>query len=157
MKVTLLVVGKTDSRGLNALIAEYVGRVSHFVPFEMTCIPDLKSTRSLSEAQQKIQEGRLITTYLQRGDYVVLLDENGTERTSRDFAVYLDRLFSMGGHRLVFVVGGPYGFSDEVYGRANAKMSLSKMTFSHQMVRLLFVEQLYRGLAILNHIPYHHD
>lgn len=157
MKILFLVVGKTDSKDLNALISEYVDRIGHFVPFEMVCIQDLKSTKSLSTDLQKEKEGKLIASHIQRGDYVILLDENGKERSSREFSAYLDRLFSMGSRRLVFIVGGPYGFSDEVYGLSDAKVSLSRMTFSHQMVRLLFVEQLYRGLTILNHIPYHHD
>lgn len=157
MKILFLVIGKTDSREMASLISEYIGRISHFVSFEMTCIQDLKSTKSLSTDLQKEKEGKLIANHIQKGDYVVLLDENGKEYSSRAFSSYLDRLFVMGSRRLVFVIGGPYGFSDEVYKLSDAKVSLSKMTFSHQMVRLLFVEQFYRGLAILNHIPYHHD
>lgn len=157
MKILFLTVGKTDSRDLNSLISEYVDRIGHFVSFEMICLQDLKSTKSLSTDLQKEKEGKLIANQIQKGDYVVLLDENGKEYSSRDFSSFLDRLFAMGRRRLVFIIGGPYGFSDEIYKLSDAKVSLSKMTFSHQMVRLLFVEQFYRGLTILNHIPYHHD
>lgn len=157
MKVLFLVVGKTVDRHLATLIAEYVGRVKHYVPFGMEVVPDLKNTKSLTPEQQKEREGELLRKQLRNGDYVVLLDEGGREFRSVEFADYLQRLQASGNRRVVFVVGGPYGFSKDIYDLAGAKVSLSRLTFSHQMVRLFFVEQLYRAMTILKGEPYHHE
>ncbi len=156
MKITLLVIGKTDAKYLIEAIDEYKNRLVHYLPFEMTVLPDIKNVRNLSEAQQKEREGEQILKALQPGDYLVLLDENGREFTSVQFASYIDKKMQTVPKRLVFVIGGPYGFSEAVYRSAQEKISLSKMTFSHQMVRLIFVEQIYRAMTILNNEPYHH-
>ena len=157
MKITLLVIGKTDAKYLIEAIDEYKNRLVHYLPFEMTVLPDIKNVRNLSEAQQKEREGEQILKALQPGDYLVLLDENGREFTSVQFASYIDKKMQTVPKRLVFVIGGPYGFSQKVYGAAHEKLSLSRMTFSHQMVRLVFVEQLYRAMSILHGSPYHHE
>lgn len=157
MKIHLIVVGKTTDRHMEALIADYTQRVGHYVPFSMEVIPELKNAKSLSFEQQKDREGELILRSLGDGDWVVLLDEGGQEFRSVDFARYVDRRCASGARRLVFVVGGPYGFSKAVYDRSREKLSLSRMTFSHQMVRLFFVEQLYRAMTILRGEPYHHE
>lgn len=155
MKITLLVVGKTTDARLEALIREYQDRLKHYVPFELVVIPELKNAKSLSQEQQKQAEGELILKAVGRSQ-VVLLDEHGREYRSIEFADYLQRQMSSG-QDLTFVVGGPYGFSRQVYDRANGKISLSQMTFSHQMIRLLFVEQIYRAMTILRNEPYHHE
>ncbi len=157
MKITLLVVGRTVDSNIIAGINEYTQRVQHFSQFGIEIIPELKNARKLSEAQQKEQEGELIIKSLNSGDYVVLLDEGGKEFRSTEFASWLEHKQNISTKRLVFVVGGPYGFSQRVYSIANEKISLSRMTFSHQMIRLLFVEQLYRAYTIINHLPYHHE
>lgn len=157
MKLQFVVIGKTLDKHLDALIQEYAGRVKHYLPFEMEVIPELKNTKSLSFEQQKQREAELLQKTFREGDYVVLLDENGREFTSVEFANYLQQKQSVAARRLVFVVGGPYGFASEIYALAKEKISLSRMTFSHQMVRLFFVEQLYRGLTILRGEPYHHE
>ena len=157
MKLQFVVIGKTLDKHLDALIQEYAGRVKHYLPFEMEVIPELKNTKSLSFEQQKQREAELLQKNFREGDYVVLLDENGREFTSVEFANYLQQKQSVAARRLVFVVGGPYGFAPEIYALAKEKISLSRMTFSHQMVRLFFVEQLYRGLTILRGEPYHHE
>lgn len=157
MKIVLLVVGKNSDSRLTPAIDEYVRRLSHYADFEIKVIPELRQARSLSVTQQKELEGGSIISALQTGDRVVLLDEHGTERRSVDFASWLEKRMSSGARRMVFVVGGPYGFSDTVYKRADEKMSLSLMTFSHQMIRMIFVEQLYRAFTILHHEPYHHE
>lgn len=156
MNIELIVVGKTDSREVSALVEEYKGRIAHYTRFEITTLPDIKNTRSLSEAQQKKAEGESILRLLQTSDFVALLDERGTQPTSEEFAEWMQKRMASGCKRLVFVIGGPYGFSEEVYARANGKLSLSKMTFSHQIVRAIFAEQLYRSLTIINNEPYHH-
>ena len=156
MKILFLTIGKTDEEYVETGIKKYISRLQHYVTFEMKIIPDIKNRKTLTEEQQKKQEGDLILSSLQAGDDVVLLDENGTERGSVDFAQWLERRMASGAKRLVFIVGGPYGFNKETYDKANAKISLSKMTFSHQMVRLIFVEQLYRAFTILKGEPYHH-
>ena len=150
MKILLLVIGKTDEDYLITGIKKYVGRLGHYVSFEMKEIPDIRNRKTLSEEQQKKAESFLLLQQLQPGDHVVLLDENGTSYTSVAFAENLEKLMASGAKRIVFVIGGPYGFAQEVYDKANAKMALSAMTFSHQMVRLIFVEQLYRAFTILN-------
>lgn len=157
MKTVLLVVGKTTDKHFIASIDEYVGRINHYIPFGIEVIPELKGTKNLSEDQQKEREGELIQKTLQAGDYVVLLDEHGKERRSIEFAQWMQKKMAAGPKRLVFIVGGPYGFSPLVYGLANEKISLSQMTLSHQMIRLLFTEQIYRAMTILNNEPYHHE
>jgi 23S rRNA (pseudouridine1915-N3)-methyltransferase len=138
-------------------INEYKNRLVHYIPFEMEIIPDIKNVKNLREEQQKEKEGELILKMLQPGDYLVLLDEHGKSFTSMEFATYLERKMHVVSKRLVFVIGGPYGFSEAVYKAASEKISLSKMTFSHQMIRLIFVEQIYRAMTILNNEPYHHE
>ena len=157
MKISLVVIGKTDAAYFVDAINEYKNRLVHYIPFEMEVIPDIKNVKNLREDQQKEKEGELILKTLQPGDYLVLLDEHGKSFTSMEFATYIERKMHVVPKRLVFVIGGPYGFSQKVYQAAHEKMSLSKMTFSHQMVRLIFVEQLYRAMNILNGGPYHHE
>lgn len=156
MKTELIVVGKTADRHFQAGIDDYVGRVGHYMPFAVTVIPDLKATRSLSEEQQRQAEGEQILRMVQPGDTLVLLDEHGKEMRSTELAQWLERKRQTA-RRLLFVIGGPYGFSADVYARANEKLSLSKLTFSHQMVRLVFAEQLYRACTIIKGEPYHHE
>ena len=157
MKITLLVVGRTVDNNIIAGIKDYTQRVSHFAQFDIEVIPELKNAKKLSEAQQKEAEGELILKALQAGDRVVLLDEGGKEFRSTEFAAWIEHKQNISTKRLVFIVGGPYGFAQKVYEAAHEKLSLSKMTFSHQMIRLLFVEQLYRAYTIINHLPYHHE
>ncbi|WP_430812176.1 MULTISPECIES: 23S rRNA (pseudouridine(1915)-N(3))-methyltransferase RlmH [unclassified Carboxylicivirga] len=157
MKVVLLVIGKTDEAYLRTGIEKYEQRLKHYLPYEMQVIPDLKKTKNLSAEQQKSKEGELLINAFHAGDYLVLLDENGKDFTSVGFSKMIEKRMVAGLKRLVFVIGGPYGFSDAIYARANAKISLSKMTYSHQMVRLIFAEQLYRAMTILKNEPYHHQ
>ena len=157
MKIVLLAVGKTSTDYLIKGIEGFIKRINHYVPMELSIIPDLKSTKGLTEETQKVREGQAMIAALQSGDVVVLLDERGKEYTSREFASQIDRKMVQGIKRLVFVNGGPYGFSQEMYDRANEKISLSRMTFTHEMVRLFFVEQIYRAMTILRGEPYHHD
>jgi len=157
MKVTLLEVGKTEADYLKRGIDIYLKRISHYLPFKEVVIPALKNTANLSEEVQKQKEGALILAQLQQGDELILLDEKGTTFSSVLFAKYVEKKMTAGTRNLFFVIGGPYGFSNEVYERANGKISLSPMTFSHQMVRLIFVEQFYRAMSILNGEPYHHE
>ncbi len=157
MRIGLILVGKTVNKHFVELIDDYAGRVKHYVGFDITVIPELKNTKNLSTDQQKQQEGELILKQLQGGDHVVLLDEHGKEFRSVEFSKWVEQKMQTVSKRLVFVIGGPYGFSQDVYARANEKMSLSKMTFSHQMVRLIFVEQLYRAMTIMRGEPYHHE
>lgn len=157
MKVVLVLIGKTDEKYLDTGIKKYVDRLIHYIPFEIKIIPDIKNTKSLSEIQQKEKEGELILQQFQPGDEVILLDEGGKLMSSREFAGFMEQKLLRGLKRLVFVVGGPYGFSEQVYAQSKGKVSLSKMTFSHQMVRLIFTEQLYRAMTILKNQPYHHD
>jgi 23S rRNA (pseudouridine1915-N3)-methyltransferase len=156
MKITLLVVGKTTDTHIQALVQEYQKRLLHYVPFALTVIPELKNTKSLTVEQQKQEEGELILRNVTASMDMILLDERGKEYRSIEFADYIQKKMSSG-RDLVFVVGGPYGFSEAVYKRANGKISLSKMTFSHQMIRLFFVEQIYRAMTILRGEPYHHE
>ena len=156
MKVTLLVVGKTTDVHIETLIQEYQKRLAHYIPFALQVIPELKNTKALTAEQQKQAEGELILRATTPATYLILLDEHGKEFRSIEFADYIQKRMSSG-RDVVFVVGGPYGFSEAVYQRANGKISLSKMTFSHQMVRLFFVEQLYRAMTILRGEPYHHE
>lgn len=157
MKILLLLIGKTDASYLAEAIEEYKSRLTHYAPFELLVLPDIKNSRNMSETQQKEREGGLILKQLQPGDCLVLLDENGREFSSVQFASYMEKKMQAIPRRLVFAIGGPYGFCDEVYKAAQEKISLSRMTFSHQMVRLIFLEQLYRAFTILNNEPYHHS
>ena len=157
MNIELIVVGKTDSKEVDALVTMYSKRLSHYIRFGITYLPDLRNTKNLSEAQQKSGEGEMILAALQPSDCVVLLDEGGKEFRSVAFAEWIERKMASGLRRLIFIIGGPYGFSEAVYGRADAKISLSQMTFSHQIVRAIFAEQLYRAFTIIRHEPYHHE
>ncbi len=156
MKTELILVGKTVNKHIDACISDYADRIGHYMPFGITVIPELKNTKALSEQQQKVSEGELILKNIQPSDVVVLLDEHGKEFRSIEMAAWLEKK-QQTARRLVFVIGGPYGFSDDVYKRANEKLSLSKMTFSHQMVRMIFTEQLYRACTIIKGEPYHHE
>lgn len=157
MKTILLVVGRTVEQHFITAINDYVQRTKRYLQFEIEVIPELKNTKSLSTDIQKEKEGEVILKALQPGDVVVLLDEGGKEMRSIEFADYMKRKMNTVNKRLVFVIGGPYGFSQRVYEAAQEKLSLSRMTFSHQMVRLIFVEQIYRAMTILNNGPYHHE
>lgn len=157
MNIKLLAVGKTDDKNLQALIEEYVKRVSFYVKFDVEIIQDIKNAKNLSVIQQKEKEGSLILSKVSPSDWLILLDEKGKSFSSTQFADFLQKRMNSGIKNLFFVIGGPYGFSDEVYAKANGKISLSSMTFSHQMVRLFFIEQLYRGYTILRNEPYHHE
>lgn len=157
MTIKLLCIGKTDNKHLQALIDQYFKRLKHYCKFEFEIIPDLKKSKNLDEKLQKIKEGELILKKITPADILVLLDENGKNFDSVGFSEWIQKKLNTGMKQLVFVIGGPYGFSEEVYQRANQKIALSKMTFSHQMVRLFFVEQLYRGFTILKNEPYHHQ
>lgn len=157
MKIELIVVGKTTTPYLREGIERYVKRLSHYVPYEIRTIGDIKTTKAMTPERQKEMEGELILQQFQPGDRVVLLDERGREMTSRRFAEYIDKDMNTVSRRLLFVVGGPYGFSQKVYDRADGMLSLSQMTFSHEMIRLFFTEQVYRAMTILRGEPYHHD
>lgn len=157
MKISLLVIGKTDEDYLQKGIELFLKRIPHYLPFEMKVIPDLKNSKNLSVQQQKEKEGELLLQQLTSQDEVFLLDEQGMEASSVEFARFLEKKMIAGTKRLVMVIGGPYGFSEAIYTRANGKISLSRLTFSHQMVRLIFVEQLYRAMTILKGEPYHHQ
>ncbi|MDG1327381.1 MAG: 23S rRNA (pseudouridine(1915)-N(3))-methyltransferase RlmH [Flavobacteriaceae bacterium] len=156
MKIKLVAIGKTDSNSLQLLIDEYSKRLGFYISFSIDIIPDIKNSKNLSEAQQKVAEGKELLKKIEKSDAVVLLDENGTLYDSIKFSAFLQKKMNSGLKQLIFVIGGPYGFSEEVYKRSNGKISLSPMTFSHQMVRLFFTEQLYRGFTILRNEPYHH-
>ncbi|MGS2763260.1 23S rRNA (pseudouridine(1915)-N(3))-methyltransferase RlmH [Sinomicrobium sp. M5D2P9] len=156
MNIKLLAIGKTDNTALQSLIQDYEKRLGFYVRFSMEIIPDIRNAGKLSETQQKEKEGELILKKLQSTDILVLLDENGKQFSSVGFSEFLQKKMNSGIRQLVFVIGGPYGFSDAIYQKAQGKLSLSAMTFSHQMVRLFFTEQLYRAFTILNNEPYHH-
>lgn len=157
MNIKLIAVGKTDNPALQQLISTYEKRLSYYINFELQLLPDIKNSKSLSEEQKKIKEGELILSYVDPSHHLILLDERGKEYTSIAFADELQKKMNTGIKQLTFVIGGPYGFSQAVYQRANSKLSLSKLTFSHQMIRLFFVEQLYRAFTILRNEPYHHQ
>lgn len=157
MKITLLVTGKTEEKYLIEGIEKYLNRLKHYIGFNMIVIPDVKNTKNLSEAQQKAKEAKMMLKHINNPDTVILLDEKGKKYTSVLFSNYLNKQMIGSVQHLVFVIGGPYGFDESVYKRANGSMSLSDMTFSHQMVRLFFVEQLYRAFSILKGEPYHHE
>ena len=156
MQIKLLAIGKTDNKQLLQLIEDYTKRLGFYIKFNLEIIPDIKNSKNLSEEQQKQKEGEHILRQLNTTDVLILLDENGKSLNSVEFSNYLQKHMNSGIKQLVFVIGGPYGFSQEVYNKAKGKLSLSKMTFSHQMVRLFFIEQLYRGFTILKNEPYHH-
>lgn len=156
MKTELILVGKTNDKLYINGIKDYTERINHYMPFNISTIPALKNTKSLSEEQQKQAEGEMILKLIQPSDFVVLLDEHGAERTSMEMAIWLQKKQQVA-RRLIFVIGGPYGFSEAVYNRSDEKISLSKMTFSHQMVRLVFTEQLYRACTIIKGESYHHE
>lgn len=157
MTIKLITIGKTDNKELQSLINDYKKRLGFYIKFSIESITDLKKTKNLSEIQQKQKEGELILGKLNTSDILILLDENGKQTDSIGFSNYLQKHMNSGIKQLVFVIGGPYGFSEEVHKKANGKLSLSKMTFSHQMIRLFFIEQLYRGFTILKNEPYHHS
>ena len=157
MKGVLIVVGKTTDKRFEAITQEYIERIRHYIPFTVEVIPELKNTKGLSQDEQKKREGELIQKNLQPGDYIVLLDEHGSERSSMNFASWMQKKMAAGPKRLVFIVGGPYGFSDAIHQKGNEEISLSRMTLSHQMIRMFFVEQIYRAMTILNGEPYHHE
>lgn len=157
MNITLLCIGKTDDPHLEKLVTMYAQRLKHYVNFSLEIIPDLKKVKNLSELQQKEKEGQLILSKIKPTDFLILLDEKGKEYTSLQFADFLQKKMNSGVKTLVLLIGGPYGFSDEVYQKARGKIGLSKMTFSHQMVRLFIIEQIYRGFTILRNEPYHHQ
>ena len=156
MKITLIVIGKTDNNNLLLLMEDYTKRLGFYISFEVEVILDIKNAKSLSETLQKKMEGEEILKRTSTADVLILLDEKGKTYTSEEFSEFLQKKMNSGLKNLVFVIGGPYGFSEEIYQRANGKISLSSMTFSHQMVRLFFVEQLYRAFTILRNEPYHH-
>lgn len=157
MNIELMVVGKTDMREVESLVEMYAKRINFYCKFSITTLPDVKNTKNLSIKQQRTAEGEAILRQVTESDYVMLLDEHGEEFRSLNFAQWLQKRLNSGIRRLVLIIGGPYGFSEEVYARANGKLSLSRMTFSHQIVRAIFTEQLYRAFAILNNDPYHHE
>jgi len=157
MNIRLIAIGKTDNKALQQLMDDYMKRLSFYVKFELEIIPDLKNAKNLSEVQQKEKEGELILSKLSPTDQLILLDENGKSFGSVGFSEELQKKMNSGIKTLVYVIGGPYGFSREVYNKAQGKVSLSSMTFSHQMVRLFFIEQLYRAFTILKGEPYHHQ
>lgn len=157
MTIKLIAIGKTDNKAIVELIEEYAKRLNFYIKFEVEIIPDLKNTKSLSEVIQKQKEGELILKKVIASDELILLDERGKSYSSVDFSSYIQKKMNSGLKQLIFVIGGPYGFSEEVYARANGKISISKMTFSHQMIRPFFIEQLYRAFTILRNEPYHHE
>ena len=157
MIIKLLVVGKTDATVLEKVIEDYRRRIRFYIKFEIEIVPDLKNTKNLSQEEQKNKEGELLLKQIGENDFLILVDERGKEYTSMEFASYLQKIMNTGVKQCVFAIGGPYGFSSKVYQRANSTCSLSKMTFSHQIVRLFFAEQLYRAFTILNNEPYHHQ
>ncbi len=156
MKITLLVIGKTDKDFVIKGIEEYRKRLIHYVPFDMVIIPDVKNTKNMTEQQQKQKEGALLLSKIKSGDTLLLLDEKGKTFSSVGFSQFIEQKMINGNKNIVFVIGGPYGFSDEVYQAAQGKISLSEMTFSHQMIRMIFIEQLYRAMTIIKGEPYHH-
>ncbi len=157
MTIELIVIGKTDSKEVAALVELYARRVNFYCKFAVTTLPDVRNTKNLTAKQQRTAEGEALLRQLDDGDYTALLDERGTEYRSVEFAQWLQKRMNSGVKRLVLVIGGPYGFSEAVYARADARLSLSRMTFSHQIVRAIFAEQIYRAFTILNNEPYHHE
>lgn len=157
MDILLLTVGKTNTSYINAGIEEFKKRLKRYIPYHIECIPDIKTTKNLTPDIQKEKEGESILSHILLSDFCILLDEKGKEMTSSEFASYLQKIMLSGRKRIVFVIGGPYGFSKEIYKRADQMISMSRMTFTHEMVRLFFTEQIYRAMTILRGEPYHHD
>ncbi|MBD1430557.1 23S rRNA (pseudouridine(1915)-N(3))-methyltransferase RlmH [Sphingobacterium litopenaei] len=157
MKITLLCIGKTDDKFIQEGIDKYINRLKHYISFNIIVLPDVKNVKNLSEAQQKEKEAELFNKNIQSGDFVVLLDERGKEYRSLEFSTFIEKKMVASVQHMVFLIGGPYGFAEEIKQRANSFVSLSKMTFSHQMVRLFFVEQIYRAFTIMKGEPYHHE
>jgi len=157
MKIALLQTGKTTDRNISEVFDIYSGRIKKYSAFEVLTIPELKNTKNISVQEQKKMEGKKILQIVGSDDYIVLLDERGKEMRTVEFARWMEKMFMLPGKRIVFVIGGPWGFSDEVYERSNSKMALSKLTFPHQLVRLLFIEQLYRIFTVIKGEPYHHE
>lgn len=157
MTIELIVIGKTDSEAVSSLTEQYLKRINHYIKFSVTTLPDIRNTKKISENSQKRQEGEMLLKNISEGDYVVLLDEKGEQYRSVEFAAWLQKRLNSSVKKLTFIIGGPYGFSENVYKRADSAISLSKMTFSHQLVRTIFCEQLYRGFTILKNEPYHHE
>ena len=157
MKITLLCIGKTDDKFIQEGIDKYIKRLKHYITFNIIVLPDVKNVKNLSETQQKEKEAELFNKNIQQGDFVILLDEHGKEYRSIEFSNFLEKKMVASVQHIVFLIGGPYGFADEVKQRANSFVSLSKMTFSHQMVRMFFVEQIYRAFSIMKGEPYHHE
>lgn len=157
MKIVLITVGKTSTGYITRAIDEYTARINHYMKFETAVVPDIKGARSLTPDAQKEREGKAILAMLQPGDAVVLLDERGKELTSRQLSETIDARACRGVKRLVYIIGGPYGFSPEVYAAVPERLSLSRMTFTHEMIRLFFTEQIYRAMTIIRGEPYHHD
>ena len=157
MNIKLIAIGKTDNKVLQSLIDDYIKRLSFYIKFDLEIITDIKNAKNFSEAQQKEKEGELILSKISPTDHLILLDENGKMFSSVAFSEELQKKMNAGTKTIVYVIGGPYGFSETVYAKAHGKISLSQMTFSHQMVRLFFIEQLYRGFTILKNEPYHHQ
>jgi len=157
MKIILVQTGKTGEKYISDGVAEYSARIRKYAPFEIITIPDLKNTKNMPVDEQRSKEGKAILQYIGNDDYVIVLDERGKEFNTFEFASQIEKLLMMSRKRIVFIIGGPWGFSDEVYSRADMKMALSQLTFSHQMVRLLFAEQLYRVFTVIKGDPYHHE
>ncbi|MEL6988239.1 MAG: 23S rRNA (pseudouridine(1915)-N(3))-methyltransferase RlmH [Bacteroidota bacterium] len=157
MKIVLISIRKDDDKAYKAAMDDYISRIKRFIPFELQIIDIGKKIPSMPIPKQKMEEGKLLQKSLKQGDHIILLDEKGKSFTSKEFAKHIEKKMLLSYHRLVFVIGGPFGFSDEVYALTNEKLALSKMTFSHQMIRLFFVEQLYRAYSILNNGKYHHE
>ena len=157
MNIELIAVGKTDSAAIEEVVTDYARRINHYCRFSITMLPDVRNTRNISAAQQRTAEGEAILRQVTAGDFVALFDERGAEYRSMEFAAWMQKRMNSGIRRLVLVIGGPYGFSEAVYDRADARVSLSKMTFSHQIVRAIIAEQIYRAFTILNNEPYHHE
>jgi 23S rRNA (pseudouridine1915-N3)-methyltransferase len=157
MKIKLICIGKTGKSFLVEGEQTYLNRLKHYLPLEKVEIPDLKNAKKLSKDQIKVEEGKLILDKTNTADHILLLDENGKTFSSEKFAVFIEKQFHIAGKTIVFVIGGAYGFSDEIYSRANGQISISSMTFSHQMIRMIFLEQLYRAMTILKGEPYHHS
>ena len=157
MKVTLLQTGKTTDRNISLALEEYSSRIKKYIPFDIITVPDLRNTKNMPVNEQKMKEGKMIIQMLKSDDYVILLDEKGKELRTTGFSDFLEKIIMLPKKRIIFIIGGPWGFSQEVYGRTDFTISLSKMTFPHQMVRLLFLEQLYRAFTIIKGEPYHHE
>jgi 23S rRNA (pseudouridine1915-N3)-methyltransferase len=157
MKIVLLQTGKTTERYISQGVNDFSLRIRKYIPFEIITTPDLKKNRNLPVKEQKIKEGKFILQVITGDDYMIALDEKGTEFSTQQFADHLSKIFQLSKKRIVFAVGGPWGFSDDVYSRADTTMALSRLTFSHQLVRLLFAEQLYRALTVIKGDPYHHN